>query len=148
VMGPFLIIVSHFNRSITENLLSGALASFRDNGTPAPAVIWVPGAFELPVVAAKAARKKEYEGVICLGCVIRGETPHFDFISQQAAAGLMQVAIETETPVIFGVLTTDTVEQAMARSGINGLNKGAEAANAAISVSKSMKELDVLSLEV
>ena len=142
-----LIVVSDFNQQVTHSLLEACLetlykASFKESQLH---VVHVPGAFELPVMAAKGARSKRWDAVICLGCVIRGETPHFDYVCQEAARGLMQVSLETEKPVIFGVLTTETSEQALARAGLSpnaakdplGVkqvveNKGTDAANAAV----------------
>ncbi len=123
------IVVSRFNRAVTDNLLEGAVAAAKDRGVEiADADVFpVPGAFELPVVARAIAKGGRYDGVVCLGAVVRGETPHFDFVCEQAAAGIQQVALETGVPVAFGVLTTDTMEQAMARAGGDVGNKGREA---------------------
>ncbi|NDE14426.1 6,7-dimethyl-8-ribityllumazine synthase [bacterium] len=135
-----LIVVARFNDMITRSLLVGATDCLRDSGVHDAdvQVVWVPGSFEIPVVAAKAARSGKYAAVICLGAVIRGETPHFDFVAGQAASGCMSVALETGLPVIFGVLTTDTIEQALARSGIKGGNKGRDAAQAALEMIKTL----------
>ena len=142
-----LIVVSEFNQTITQSLLDAARETLYKAGLPEDHVdvIRVPGAFELPVVAAKGARSNRWDSVICLGCVIKGETPHFDYVCQEAARGLMQVSLETEKPVIFGVLTTLTSQQAMERSGLrettvsdpDGIkqvveNKGVDAAQAAL----------------
>jgi len=142
-----LVVVSHFNQKVTRSLLEGALETLYNAGLQKSQVdvIEVPGAFELPVVAAKGARSGRWDSVICLGCVIRGETPHFDYVCQEAARGMMNVSLETEKPVIFGVLTTDTSQQALARSGLGhpakadseGVkqlveNKGVDAAEAAL----------------
>jgi len=123
------VVVSRFNRAVTDNLLEGAVAAAKERGVEISDadVFPVPGAFELPVVARAIARGGKYDGVICLGAVVRGETPHFDFVCEQAAAGIQQVALETGVPVAFGVLTTDTMEQAMARAGGDVGNKGREA---------------------
>lgn len=139
----YLIIVSKFNDLITKSLLSGAQDAFTDAGVQTQEVdtLWVPGCFELATVAAKAAKSGTYGAIICLGAVIRGETPHFDLVAGQAAAGIQRVGIETGVPVIFGVITTDTVEQALNRSGIKSGNKGAEAASAAIAMVKTMSRL-------
>lgn len=129
----FLIVVARFNDMITRCLLAGAEDVFKEAGlTASTDVIWVPGCFELPVVAAKAARSGKYAAVVTLGAVIKGETPHFDFVAGECARGIMDVSLETCVPVIFGVLTTNTVEQAMNRSGIKYGNKGRDAAQAAI----------------
>jgi 6,7-dimethyl-8-ribityllumazine synthase len=123
------IVVSRFNRAVTDNLLEGAVVAAQERGVEiADADVFpVPGAFELPVVARAIAKGGRYDGVVCLGAVVRGETPHFDFVCEQAAAGIQQVALETGVPVAFGVLTTDTMEQAMARAGGDVGNKGREA---------------------
>lgn len=130
----FIIVVARFNELITRSLLTGATETLRDAGIPESNIqtVWVPGSFEVPVVAAKAARSGQYAAVICLGAVIKGETPHFDFVAGQAASGLMAVSVETAVPVIFGILTTDTIEQALSRSGIKGGNKGRDAAASAL----------------
>jgi 6,7-dimethyl-8-ribityllumazine synthase len=123
------IVVSRFNRAVTDNLLEGAVTAAKERGVEIADgdVFPVPGAFELPVVARAIAKGGRYDGVVCLGAVVRGETPHFDFVCEQAAAGIQQVALETGVPVAFGVLTTDTMEQAMARAGGDVGNKGREA---------------------
>jgi 6,7-dimethyl-8-ribityllumazine synthase len=140
----YLIVAGKFNDTITKLLVSGAQEVLQEAGVSANAVdtVWVPGSFEIPVVAAKAARSKSFAAVICLGAVIRGETPHFDFVAGEAASGIMQVSIETGVPVIFGVLTTDTIEQALSRSGIKGGNKGRDAAHAALGTLKALKQVD------
>lgn len=123
------IVVSRFNRSVTDNLLEGArvaadkLRARCDDDDIYP----VPGAFELPLVACEAARQERYAAVVCLGAVIRGETPHFDYVCQEVAAGIARVAIETGKPVAFGVLTTDDTKQALERAGGAVGNKGYEA---------------------
>lgn len=139
-----LIVVARFNDMITRSLLVGATDCLRDSGVKDShvMVVWVPGSFEIPVVAAKAARSGKYSAVICLGAVIRGETPHFDFVAGQAASGVMNIALETGIPVIFGVLTTDTIEQALARSGIKGGNKGRDSAQAALEMIKVLGQFD------
>ncbi len=140
----FLIVASKFNDLISKALVDGAKEAFSESGISAQDVdlLWVPGAFELPMIAAKAARSHAYGAVVCLGAVIRGDTPHFDYVAGQAAAGIQQVAIETGVPVIFGVLTTDTVEQALSRCGIKSGNKGADAARAALATAKAVTRLD------
>jgi 6,7-dimethyl-8-ribityllumazine synthase len=139
-----LIIVSRFNDMITRSLLAGASDALTESGLKGDQVktIWVPGSFEIPVVAAKAARSGKYSAVICLGAVIRGETPHFDFVAGQAASGLMNIGLETGIPVIFGILTTDTIEQALARSGIKGGNKGRDSALAALEMIKVLGNIE------
>jgi 6,7-dimethyl-8-ribityllumazine synthase len=129
----FGIVVSRFNPKITQRLLAGALATFEKEGvTPGNIeVVEVPGAFEIPGVAAKMAQCGCYHAVVCLGAVIRGDTPHFDYLCTEVTRGIGQVALAFSLPVIFGVLTTETVKQAMTRSG-GKMNKGADAALAAI----------------
>lgn len=128
------IVVSRFNDFVTERLLAGALDAFRRHGTDddTMSVAWVPGAFELPPVAKRLAASGGYDAIVCLGAVIRGATGHYDFVAGQAAAGIARVALESPIPVIFGVLTTDTTEQALERAGIKSGNKGFEAAVTAI----------------
>ncbi len=132
------IVVSRFNTFITEKLLSSALDCLKQNGVPDENidVAWVPGAFEIPQAARKFCERNRYEAVICLGAVIRGATPHFDFVAGECARGVSNLAMEFATPVLFGVLTTDSVEQAEERaggkSGSNSGNKGWETALAAL----------------
>lgn len=130
----FAIIVSRFNSFITERLLEGAMDALYRHGAKESdlTVIRVPGAFETPLVAKKAAQSKKYDAVICLGAVIRGATPHFEYVSAEVSKGVAMVGLETECPVIFGVLTTDTIEQAVERAGTKAGNKGTDAAVTAI----------------
>ena len=123
------VVVSRFNSSVTDNLLEGARAAASKHGIACDDadVFFVPGAFELPLVAREAAMRDRYAAVVCLGAVIRGETPHFDYVCQQAAAGIARVSLETGKPVAFGVLTTDDTEQALERAGGAVGNKGYEA---------------------
>jgi 6,7-dimethyl-8-ribityllumazine synthase len=127
----FAIVVARFNSAITEKLLEGAREAFTKAGAAAIEVFHVPGAFELPL-AAKWLAHGGYSGIVALGAVIRGETPHFDFVAGEAARGLQQVALECNIPVAFGVLTTDTLEQAEARAGGKHGNKGYDSAMTAI----------------
>jgi 6,7-dimethyl-8-ribityllumazine synthase len=124
------IAVSRFNQSVTDQLVAGAVAALEQHGvlTDAIDVASVPGAFELPLCAQRMVHAGRYDGIICLGAVIRGETPHFDFVAGEAARGVADVALRLDTPIAFGVLTTDTIEQALARTGGDRGNKGAEAA--------------------
>lgn len=140
----FLFVVSRFNDFITKQLLEGATQHLEGQGyTPRQwDVAWVPGCFELPVTAARAAAKG-YKAIIALGCVIRGDTPHFDYVCEQTAAGLMRVSLDAKVPCIFGVLTTDTAEQALSRCGLKGGHKGVEAARAALDTLKSFERLDL-----
>lgn len=139
----YLIVAAQFNEIVTKSLVEGAISELVMAGvSPEDTdLVWVPGAFELPTVAAKGARSRKYKAVICIGCVIRGETPHFDYVAGQAASGVMKVSVETEIPIIFGVLTTDTVDQAMNRAGIKYGNKGRDAARAALQMTRVMAEL-------
>lgn len=128
----FAIVVSRFNKEITDGLLGGALSFLSEKKIKVKDddIFFAPGAFELPLLAKALAKKKKYSGVICLGCVIKGDTAHFEFISLGAAIGLQQASLDTGKPIAFGVLTTYTEEQAMARSRKNAENKGIEAAAA------------------
>lgn len=130
----FAIVVSRFNELIGSKLLNGALDCLdrHEAAEDDITVIWVPGAFEIPLVAKKAAESGSYDAVICLGAVIRGETPHFDYIAGEVAKGIAMTALDTGVPVIFGVVTTDTVEQAVNRAGATAGNRGFDAAMSAI----------------
>ncbi|KRU26566.1 6,7-dimethyl-8-ribityllumazine synthase [Clostridium sporogenes] len=138
------IIVSRFNEFITSKLLSGSIDCLKRHGAKEDniEVCWVPGAFEIPVIAKKMASKGKYDAVICLGAVIRGATPHFDYVSSEVSKGVAHVSLDKEVPVIFGVLTTDTIEQAIERAGTKAGNKGYDAAMSAIEMSNLMKVLD------
>jgi 6,7-dimethyl-8-ribityllumazine synthase len=139
----FGIIRSRFNEDVTKRLLEGALDALRAGGARDEAidVVVVPGAFEIPLVASRLARSRRYDALICLGAVIRGETPHFDYISAEVSRGIAQAAYDHGLPIIFGVLTANTDEQANARSGKGGANRGYEAAVAAIEMANLMKRL-------
>jgi 6,7-dimethyl-8-ribityllumazine synthase len=130
------IVVSRFNPEVTGGLLKGAEAVIREQGLADAEVIYAPGAFETPLIAQTLARTDRYDGVICLGCVIKGDTAHFEFISLGAAVGLMQAGLATETPIAFGILTTYTDEQAEVRSRDDAHNKGREAALACIETAR------------
>jgi 6,7-dimethyl-8-ribityllumazine synthase len=134
----FALVVSRFNEAITSRLLEGARAALVEAGAPGDriAVYMVPGAFELPQAARCAAETGQHEAIVCLGCVIRGETPHFEYISAAVAHGLMEASGETGVPMAFGVLTTDSWEQAEARAGEGRDNKGFEAAAAALEMAE------------
>lgn len=140
----FAIVVSRFNEAIGSRLLSGALDTLKrhDAAEEGIEVAWVPGALEIPPAAARLAASGRYDGVICLGAVIRGETPHFDYVAGQAARGVAQLGVKERIPVIFGVLTTDTLDQALERSGGKAGNKGADAAMAAIEMVHLLGSLD------
>jgi 6,7-dimethyl-8-ribityllumazine synthase len=142
----FAIVVSRFNVFITQKLLEGALDVLRRHKVEEERlyVTWVPGAFEIPLVAKKLAETKKFDAVICLGAIIRGATPHFEYVSAEASKGVAQVMLETGVPVIFGILTTDTIEQAIERAGTKAGNKGAEAAFTALEIANLLKVLENL----
>ncbi|MCT4775646.1 6,7-dimethyl-8-ribityllumazine synthase [Exiguobacterium aquaticum] len=135
------IVVGRFNDLITMRLLDGAKDALKRHGVEQDDVelAFVPGAFELPLVAKKMAMSKKYDAVITLGAVIRGATPHFDYVCSEAAKGVAQASYQSEVPVIFGVLTTETIEQAIERAGTKAGNKGWEAATAAIEMANLMR---------
>ena len=137
----FAIVVSRFNDFITEKLLSGALDALLRSGAEDSdiQVVKVPGSFEIPLVAKKMAKKKGLGAIICLGAVIRGATPHFDYISAEVSKGIAQVSLESEVPIIFGVITTNTIEQAIERAGTKAGNKGWSAAMAAIEMANLLE---------
>jgi 6,7-dimethyl-8-ribityllumazine synthase len=141
--GRFAIVASRFNALVTEALWAGCRDTLVRHGVPEDRldVVWVPGSFEIPLVARKLAESGRYAAVICLGCVIRGETGHYDHVAGQAASGVMQAGLTTGVPVIFGVLTTETVEQALNRAGLKSGNKGADAALAAIEMVNLLNRL-------
>ena len=142
--GRFAIVAGRFNGLVTEALLAGCRDTFTRHGVPGDRldVAWVPGSFEIPLVARKLAGSGRYAAVVCLGCVIRGETGHYDHVAGQAAAGVMQAGLATGVPVIFGVLTTDSVDQALNRSGLKSGNKGVDAALAAIEMVNLLGRID------
>jgi 6,7-dimethyl-8-ribityllumazine synthase len=137
----FAVVVSRFNNLVSDRLLEGALDTLRRHGVSDDrvAVAWVPGAFEIPIVAQDLAASGQYDAIICLGAVIRGETAHFDYVAGPMASGLAGIALATKVPVLFGVLTTDTVEQAVERAGSKAGNKGSDAAMAAIEMASLLK---------
>ena len=139
----FAIILSRFNSLITDRLLAGALdALARTGGDPdAIDLVRVPGSWELPLVARELARQKRHDAIICLSAIIRGDTPHYEFIASEAAKGLAQTALETGVPVSFGVLTCDTLEQAIDRAGAKSGNKGFDAAMTAVEMGNLMRRL-------
>jgi 6,7-dimethyl-8-ribityllumazine synthase len=142
--GRFAVVVARFNAMVTQALLAGCQDAFARHGVSDDRldVAWVPGSFEIPVVARRLADSGRYAAVVCLGCVIRGETGHYDHVAGQAAAGVLQAGLATGTPVVFGVLTTDSVEQALNRSGLKGGNKGAEAALTAIEMANLVAKIE------
>jgi 6,7-dimethyl-8-ribityllumazine synthase len=137
------VVASRFNEAIVSRLVEGATDGLRRHGVEASAidVAWVPGAFELPLVAARLAGSGEYDAVITLGAVIRGATGHYDLVAGQCAAGVQRAQLDSGVPVVFGVLTTDTIEQAVERSGTKAGNKGYEAASAAIEMANLLAQL-------
>ena len=139
----FGIVLSRFNNFVAERLLEGALDALRRSGAEEGdiTVVRVPGSFEIPLAAKKLAKTARYDGVICLGCVIRGATPHYAYIATEVTKGIASVSLESEVPVAFGVLTTDTIEQAIERAGTKMGNKGFDAAMSAIEMANLMREL-------
>jgi 6,7-dimethyl-8-ribityllumazine synthase len=140
----FALVVSSFNEEITEGLLGGARAALADAGVTGAdmTIVRVPGAFEIPVAARQLARSGRYDAVICLGCLIKGETMHFEYIASAVSYGIMAVSTETGVPVTFGVLTTLTEEQAAARAGDGPDNKGREAAQAAVDMAAVVRQIE------
>ena len=140
----FAIVVSRFNDFITEKLVSGAMDALLRSGaeTDDIDIVKVPGAFEIPLVSKKMAKNNRYHAVISLGAVIRGSTPHFDYVSAEVSKGVAQVGLESEIPVVFGVITTDTIEQAIERAGTKSGNKGWHAAITAIEMVNLMDAID------
>lgn len=142
--GRYAVLVSRWNDFITSRLLDGALDTLRRHGVDVDTkvrVVWAPGSFELPLVAQRLARCGDYDAVIALACVIRGGTPHFDFIASEVAKGLAHVGLGADVPVTFGVLTTDSIDQAVERAGTKMGNKGAQAALAALETVNLLKQL-------
>jgi 6,7-dimethyl-8-ribityllumazine synthase len=137
------IVVARFNETVTARMLAGAREALQQHGVRDDDVdvAWVPGAFELPLIAKKLAESRRYDAVVCLGAVIRGETPHFDFVAGEAARGIGQVALDTGLPVVFGVVTPNTVEQAMDRAGGRIGNKGYDAITTAIEMATLVRNL-------
>ncbi|MCA9472151.1 MAG: 6,7-dimethyl-8-ribityllumazine synthase [Nitrospirales bacterium] len=137
----FGLVVSKFNEFVTSRLLTGALDILQQHGTREEhiQIVRVPGAFEIPLIARQLAASQQFSAIICLGAVIRGDTPHFDYICTETARGISQATLETNTPIIFGVLTTNTVDQALERSGALERNRGADAARTAIEMANLMK---------
>jgi 6,7-dimethyl-8-ribityllumazine synthase len=137
------VVVGRFNEFISSKLLGGALDAFKRHGAQEDdvEVAWVPGAFEIPLIAQKMAESGKYDAVITLGAVIRGSTPHFDYVCNEAAKGVAAIALKTGVPTIFGVLTVDSIEQAIERAGTKAGNKGYEAAASAIEMANLTKQL-------
>ncbi len=139
----FGVVVSRFNDFISDRLLGGALDALKRSGADEKAIdiYKVPGAFEIPLVAQKVASSGRYDAVICLGAVIRGSTPHFDYVANEVSKGIAHVGLETGVPISFGVLTTDTLEQAIERAGSKSGNKGWDAAMAAVETANLLKQI-------
>lgn len=140
----FALIVSRFNDFITDRLVGGALDALQRSGAKEAdiEIIKVPGAFEIPLAAKKLAQKGKFQAIICLGAVIRGATPHFEYVSAEVSKGIAQVGLETEVPVIFGIITSDTIEQAIERAGTKAGNKGWNAAMSAIEMVNLIEGID------
>ncbi len=140
----FAVVASRFNDFIVDKLLDGALDAIRRHGGDLGAVdvVWVPGSYEIPLAAKRLALSGKYDAVVCLGVVIRGATPHFDYVAGGVASGVSSVALEANLPVVFGVITTDTIEQAIERAGTKAGNKGFEAAVTAIEMASLMQRLE------
>lgn len=141
----FAIVVSRFNDFITSRLLDGAIDCFKRHGTNIEDinVVWVPGAFEIPMISKKLSLSKKYDSVVCLGAVIRGSTSHYDHVCNEVSKGIQKVSSDTDIPNIFGIVTTDTIEQAIERAGTKAGNKGWEAAMSAIEMGNLVKMLEV-----
>jgi len=141
----FGVVVGRFNEFIGGKLLDGTLDALRRNEVAADNITtaWCPGAFEIPLVAKRLANTGRFDALICLGAVIRGSTPHFDYVAGEAAKGIAQVSLETGVPIAFGVLTTDTIEQAIERAGTKAGNKGFEAAMTAIEMANLLEQIEV-----
>jgi 6,7-dimethyl-8-ribityllumazine synthase len=139
----FGIVLSRFNNFVSDRLLEGALDALRRSGAEEAdcSVVRVPGSFEIPLAAKKMAKSGKYDAVICLGCVIRGATPHFEYIATEVTKGIASITLESEVPIAFGVLITDTIEQAIERAGTKVGNKGFDAAMTAIEMANLMKEI-------
>lgn len=139
----FAVVISRFNHFITGHLLDGAEDALKRHGVADNdiTVVWVPGAFEIPLVAKKLAKSGAYNGVICLGAVIRGSTPHFDYVAAEVSKGVAAVGLDTGVPVVFGVITTDNIEQAIERAGTKSGNKGWDAALTALELADLNRKL-------
>ncbi|WP_206810840.1 6,7-dimethyl-8-ribityllumazine synthase [Paradesulfitobacterium ferrireducens] len=141
----FGIVAARFNEFITSKLLAGALDALKRHGVEEEdiEIAWVPGAFEIPLLAKKLAESNRYDAVICLGAVIRGATPHFDYVSAEVSKGVANASLQTGLPIIFGVLTTDNIEQAIERAGTKAGNKGFDAAVTAMETANLLKQISM-----
>jgi 6,7-dimethyl-8-ribityllumazine synthase len=137
------VVVSRFNEFITSKLLSGALDTLKRHGVSEDdiEISWVPGAFEIPLIAKQMAQSGKYDAIVSLGAVIRGATPHFDYVASEMSKGIAQTSLQTSVPITFGVLTTDNIEQAIERAGTKAGNKGSEAAITAIEMANLIKTM-------
>ncbi|RJQ33394.1 MAG: 6,7-dimethyl-8-ribityllumazine synthase [Actinobacteria bacterium] len=140
----FAIVVSRFNEFVSKRLLEGALDSLKRHGVAEEkiALAWVPGAFEIPLIANKLAKSGKYDAVICLGAVIRGETPHFEYVASEVAKGISAVNLASDVPAVFGVITADSLDQAVERAGSKSGNKGWQAAQVAIEMANLIKTIE------
>ncbi len=140
----FAIVVSRFNSLVTQRLLDGALDALRRHEVDENAITiaWTPGSFELPLVAQKFAKSGKYDAVICLGCIIRGDTPHFEYVASETAKGIAQVMLDTGVPVVFGVVTADNLEQALERAGAKAGNRGFDAAMTAMEMANLLRKIE------
>lgn len=142
----FAIVVSRFNEFITSKLLGGAIDTLKRHETPEEniSVAWVPGAFEIPLVAKKFAESKKFDAIICLGAVIRGATTHYDYVCNEVSKGIAQISLQTGIPTIFGIVTTENIQQAIERAGTKSGNKGADAAISAMEMANLLKSVEKL----
>lgn len=142
--GRYAILATRWNAFIVDRLVEGAIDTLKRHGVPAQSItlVRVPGAYELPLIAQRVAASEHFDAIICLGAVIRGSTAHFEYVAGEAAKGIAAVAMDFDLPVIFGVLTTDTIEQSIERAGTKAGNKGSEAAATAIEMVNLVKQLD------
>lgn len=143
--GRFAIVASRFNAVVVDRLLAGALEAFRKHGVSQDRldIVWVPGSLEMPVTAKRLAGSGRYLAIVCLGCILRGETDHYEHVAAQTASGIMQTAVATGVPIIFGVLTCDTLEQALHRAGGKAGNKGSDAALTALEMANLFAHLSL-----
>lgn len=141
----FAIVVSRFNEFITSKLLSGAIDTLKRHETAEEdiSVIWVPGAFEIPLLAQKLAESKNFDAIICLGAVIRGATTHYDYVCNEVSKGIAQISLKTGVPTIFGIVTTENIQQAIERAGTKSGNKGVDAAISAMEMANLIKSLEI-----
>lgn len=140
----FAIVVSRFNSLVTQRLLDGALDALRRHEADENAITiaWTPGSFELPLVAQRLAKTGKFDAVICLGCIIRGDTPHFEYVASETAKGIAQVMLDTGVPVVFGVVTADNLEQALERAGAKAGNRGFDAAMTAMEMANLLRRIE------